>query len=148
MSGAPASFCIAAGQRLQLEFTSQLPANARGALARVPTFFFKVTKGSFSSLSSITALAVFFSFLFPGWSALKCCQSVFLVMIIYFGGGGGGPLEEVWVRLRGFESPLVHLLGLVYDACCLPAFVVGRRYGACYLAVPGNQPRQTCKLPP
>ena len=90
----------------------------------------QITKGSFSSLSSITALAVFFSFLFPGWSALKCCQSVFLVMIVYFGGGGGPP-EEVWVRLRGFESPLVHLLGLVYDACCLPAFVVGRRYGAC-----------------
>ena len=26
-------------------------------------------------------------FLFPGWSGLKCCQSVFLVMIVYFGGG-------------------------------------------------------------
>ena len=28
------------------------------------------------------------------------------------------------MRPRGFESPLVHLLGLVYDACCLLAFVV------------------------
>ena len=27
--------------------------------------------------------------------------------------------EEVWVGLRGFESPLVPLLGLVCDACCL-----------------------------
>ena len=48
-------------------------------------------------------------------------QKCVFVMIVYF--GGGGP-EEVWVRLRGFESPLVHLLGLVYDACCLLAFVV------------------------
>ena len=48
-------------------------------------------------------------------------QNVFLVMIVYF---GGAPPEEVWVGLRGFESPLVHLLGLVYDACCLLAFVV------------------------
>ena len=46
-------------------------------------------------------------------------------MIVYFGGPPPSP-EEVWVRLRGFESPLVHLLGLVYDACCLPAFVVLR----------------------
>ena len=63
-------------------------------------------------MSSITALAVFFS---RGGRAL----SVFLVMFVYFGGGGTPPPpEEVWVRLRGFESPLVHLLGLVYDACC------------------------------
>ena len=35
------------------------------------------------------------------------------------------------MRPCGFDSPLVHLLGLVYDAYCLLAFAVllGRLYG-------------------
>ena len=58
---------------------------------------------------------------------------MFLVIIVDFGGGPVGPPLEVWVRPRGFKSSLVHLLGLVYDACCLLAFVVllVRRYGVC-----------------
>ena len=45
------------------------------------------------------------------------------------------------MRPSGFESPLVHLLGLVYDACCLLAFVVllGRRLW-CMLAGCARQP--------
>ena len=44
-----------------------------------------------------------------------------------------GELTNAMVRPRGFESPLVHLLGLVYDACRSLAFVVllGRRYVEC-----------------
>ena len=69
-------------------------------------------------------------------------QKCVFVMIVHF---GGGPLE-VWVRPRGFESPLVHLLGLVYDACCLLAFVVllGRRYGICYARQPTQANLTSC----
>ena len=42
-----------------------------------------ITKGSFSSLSSITALAVFFS---RGGRALSAAKVCVLVMIVYFGG--------------------------------------------------------------
>ena len=62
-------------------------------------------------------------------------------MILYF---GGPPRPRNLDEARGFESPLVHLLGLVYDAFCLLAFVVllGRQYGVCQLGVPG----QACKF--